>query len=368
MGSQRQQQTANDVFTAKAQRRKEQQEKCFPLRLRDFAVKKQFAVRSVAALVALLVCQVAWAGPSAPPSGYDTVIKAANSAYNAGDYKTAVDGYVQAIQQRPSKPVPYRNLARAYFWQSNYAEAVVHYDNYLHLATDAKDRPQVQSERRLAASRAGGTGWTMPEAQRRALDMLQDKLDNGVAYAHGAGGAWGVYQTLLRTGYAQPDLARLQRVLVKKLLDEYEGLLVPDSGQPMPRLDLQQWQDELARLDAIRHLSDDEAMLGIVGRRQKVADTAVALLNSRYEEAAKLAATAIEQNPDMAFVRWLQVDALVKLEHYKKALAAVDDLAKKLAAANPGQLAYAKIMRANILQRMGRGADAAGLYLGLIDK
>jgi hypothetical protein len=45
-----------------------------------------------------------------------------------------------------------------------------------------------------------------------------------------------------------------------------------------------------------------------------------------------------------------------------------EELAKHLAQSRPNQLGYAKILRASILQRVGRGDDAADLYLGLVGK
>lgn len=316
----------------------------------------------------VMVPAAATAAPTAPTDDYAAVIKRANTAYNDGDYDQAVDAFREAIQARPEKAVPYRNLARTYFWKSDYAAAVAYYDMYLRLATEADDRKQVQSERRLAASRAGEKVWTTPEAQRMALAALEDKLENGPAYTQGGGGAWGLYETLLRTGYAQPELARVRRTLVKKLLDEYEGLLVPAADQPTPRLDLQDWQVELDRLQAARELSDDEVVHAMIDRRESVAKAGLALLNGQFEDAASLAETAAEQNPDMAFVPWFRILALVELGENQQALDTLEAFAKKLARSNPGQLGYAKVLRANILQRMGRGGDAAGLYLGLVDK
>lgn len=304
----------------------------------------------------------------AEPSGYEVVIKVANTAYNDGKYDEAAEGFAQAIQSRPQRPVPYRNLARTFFWQSKYAEAVAYYDMYLQLATDAEDRKQVQSERRLASSRAGDEVWTTPEPQRQALAALEDKLEKGAAYAPGGGGAWGVYTTLLRTGYAQPELAKLRRRLVGKLLDEFEGTFVAEANQPTPRLDLDAWKLQHQRLEAARQLTRDEAMLAIIDRRTAVTDVGLALLNGQYDEVVANADAALQKNPDMPFVRWLQVTALVQEGEHEAALAAVEELAKQLAQTRPNQLGYAKILRASILQRMGRGDDAAELYLGLVGK
>lgn len=301
-------------------------------------------------------------------TGYDVVIKVANTAYNDGNYDEAVAGFAQAIQSRPERPVPYRNLARTFFWQSKYAEAVAYYDMYLRLATDADDRKQVQSERRLASSRAGDEVWTTPEAQREALAALEEQIEKGAAYAPGGGGAWGIYQALLRTGYAQPELAKVRRRLVGRLLDEFEGTFVAEASQPTPRLDLDAWQLQAQRLEAARQLTQDEAIVAVIERRSAVTEVGLALLNGQYDKVVEAADEALEKNPDMPFVRWLHVSALVEEGEHDAALEAVDGLAKQLAQTRPNQLGYAKILRASILQRMGRGDDAAELYLGLVGK
>jgi predicted Zn-dependent protease len=320
-----------------------------------------------------LAAESAPAGDKPRPDSYSVVLTAANSAYNDSKYDEAARGFVQAIQARPQRPVPYRNLARTYFWQSQYAAAVAHYDMYLRLAGDAegselKDKEQVQSERRLASSRGGNEPWTPPESQRLALEALENRIDDGAAYTRGGGGAWGLYRALMRSGYAQPDLARLRRRLVSKLLDEFEGTLVAEANQPTPRLDLDGWQLQQERLEAARKLSRDEAMLGIIERRSAVVDAGLALLNGQYKEAVDDATKALEQNPDMGFLRWHAISAMVESGQHQEALEAVDELAGYLAQSRPSQMGYAKALRATILQRLGRDDGAAGLYLELLGK
>src|SRR5690554_3064428 len=285
---------------------------------------------------------------AAEPDAVSTIEKAANQAYNQGDYAAAADQYRALIQAQPDHALAYRNLARSYFWQSIYPEAVVYYDFYLRLAPDADDLGQVQSERRLSASRAGTQVWRTPAAQAQALDALNTSLEDGLGLTTGEGGAWGIYQTLLRTGYAQPELAGLKRRLVRKLLNEFVGLLVPDANQPAPRLELADWTLQLERLDAARSLNDDPAFLSVIERRTPIAQAAIALLNGRFEQAHSLSQTAIEQNPDMPFMRWFEVRALVELTRYADALSALETLEDQARSANPKLLEYSAILRASI--------------------
>jgi tetratricopeptide (TPR) repeat protein len=299
-------------------------------------------------------------------AAYKAMLEAANASYNASEYDEAARGFVAAIQERPQRPVPYRNLARTHFWQGEYTEAVAYYDMYLRLAREADDVEQVQSERRLASSRAGGEPWTAPESQQMALKALEDQLQDGPAYTRGAGGAWGLYQTLLRTGFARPELSRLRRRLVARLLDEFEGILVPQANQPTPRLDLQDWQLQKERLEAASTLTRDESLAGIIGRRMMVVEAALALLNNRQPAAVELSRGAVEDNPDMVFLRWLVVSALVDADRHQEALDELDELAERLADAAPAQIGYVDILRASILQRMERDEEAADLYLRLL--
>lgn len=302
----------------------------------------------------------------APADSAADLLKAANQTYNAGDYAQAALQFRQVIQRDPQRPIAYRNLARSYFWQAEYPEAVAYYDFYLRVAPEAQDRQQVESERRLAASRAAERVWRTPPAQAQAFDALEAALETGHAYSAGAGGAWGIYRSLLRTGFAQPELAGVKRRLVRKLLDEYVGLLVPAAGQPVPRMELDDWRVQLERLDAVKDLSDDPAILQVVSPRALLARAAVALLSDRADRAKTLSAQAAEENPDMPFIGWFQVRALLDLGEHQAALDALDALSAQLSPMHPDFAAYADILRAAALERLGQSDEAAQIYLRLL--
>lgn len=295
------------------------------------------------------------------------LVTAANSAYNKGDYAAAAEQYRALIQAHPERAIAYRNLARSYFWQETYPDAVAYYDFYLRLAPDAEDRAQIQSERRLSASRAGNQIWRTPPQQARALNALNTAIEEGLGYRPGAGGAWGIYQTLLRTGFAQPELTGLKRRLVRKLLNEFVGLLVPDANQPAPHLELDDWKVQLERLNAARRLTADPGFLSVIRRRTPLAEAAIALLTRRFEDAHALSLVAVQKNPDMPFIRWFQVRALVELTRYNDALKALDKLENHYESANPKLLEYTSIFRASTLQRMQRGDQASDIYLKLLN-
>lgn len=303
--------------------------------------------------------------PSTPE--YQKVIDKGRDAYNANDYAKAARHYVRAAQLAPQRPQPYRNLARTYFWKKEYTRAVVFYDYYLKLVPDARDVQKVKRERKLAAQRAGDDVWQRPDSQTRVLSTLRDTLTEGNAYTKGGGGAWALYKTLIRTGYAAPDLARLKQRVRKKLIDEFEGLLMTGSSQPVPILSLEEWQRQQMRLEAARSIARDSSLQKVIDRRMRIVDTAIALLNGRYDDAADLSEEALESNPDMPFVHWYRMTALAHAGRYDEARTALEVYRKNLDEGTGEQKRYLEIMEAILAHRRGDPEKAAELYRNILE-
>ena len=298
---------------------------------------------------------------------YERAFEKGREAYNAEKYARAVEHYVDAIQAAPEKPEPYLNLARTLFWKGTYARAVVYYDHYLTLSESPKNAEKIKRERKLAAQRTGGEVWNPPDSQRRVLEALRDKLTDGRAFTEGGGGAWALFKTLLRTGYAHPDLSRVQTRLRKKLVAEFEGLVVPEADQPVPVLSLEEWKRQRRRLEAARSLSRDEEVAEIVGRRMTMVDAAVALLNSRHEDAVELTKRALDENPDMGFLRWFRISALVQAESYERARKAIATYEKSLGDDSTAERKYLRVMEAIVADRAGETDKAAEAYFEVLD-
>jgi tetratricopeptide (TPR) repeat protein len=287
-------------------------------------------------------------------------------AYNEGRYDEAEQAFIEAIQYRPEQPELYRNLARTYFWKNDYSAATAYYDFYLRLMPLASDAEQIRAERRLASTRAGGEAWTMPESQRLALQALQNELAEGRAFTAGGGGAWGLYRTLLRMGYAQPELSTLRRDLLRRLVDEFEGLLIAGEHQVAPALELEDWRQQNERLSAARTLSEDESVLDMLRRRERIVEAAMALLNHQLDRVIPLLEVAIGDNPDVLFLNWYRIYTLSRQGKAPAALEALEHFARRLAQSAPHQLAYARVVRASLLEQVGRRDDAVQLYLELL--
>ena len=316
----------------------------------------------------VLGCFIAWCFPAlavaqdASERLYEAAMKQGNAAYNQQDYPAAAKAYVAAIQSNPLGATAYRNLARSYFWASRYSAATLYYDHYLRLAPTAQDIAQIKAERRLSAERARDEVYTLPDSQRMALEALGRELGAGHAYTSGGGGAWALYQTLLRTGYAEPALAQLRTRLARRLLDEFDATLMPAADQLTPRLDLEGWQLQAERLAAARRIADDPALIDILGRRSTAVEAAIAMLTSQWENAAKLARLARTSNPDLDFLTWFEATSLIKAEKYDQALSLLDEFARTVSARDNQKLDYVRVLRGVALQRLNRHNDAADLY------
>lgn len=314
----------------------------------------------------ILLCLLLFAAPVFAQD-YERAIQSGNTAYNAGDYNTAQTQYVQAIQADPTRAVGYRNLARAYFWQDQYSAASHFYEHYLKLApTDALDLEQVRGERKLAATRAGDAIYRIPENSLLARQALENELQSGRAYTEGGGGAWGLYETLLRTGYADPDLIQLRTTLSRRLLDEFDALLLPAPNDVLPVASFEAWQVQAQRLVALRKIQQNPMMLEMINRRSTVVEAALALLSGQIDGAVDLARLARANNPDLKFLPWYEIIALTHANRHDEALTALETFSRQLRSDNPSQLPYAMVVRALILKRHDRPQDAAEVLRAML--
>ena len=291
---------------------------------------------------------------------HDQALLEGRQAYNSDDLEGARRAFTAAIQAMPAEAAGYRNLARTLHWLEEYAEATAFYEYYLKLAPEAEDRATIEQERRAAAARAGGAQWSLPGDQRMALRSLERELAQGRAITAGGGGAWGLFQTLLRMGYAAPELAILRRDLEEKLFEEFEAQLQPREGfVPVMRSD--GWQLQAERLGAIEELTRRESRLAWAERRRQVVQTMEALLGGRYAQAAELGAGAARENRDLPYLRWYQALAYEQSRRPAEALDLIEDLLFRGSFEGEARR-QVEVLRAQLLQQMGRNEEAAKVY------
>lgn len=291
---------------------------------------------------------------------YDRAMLDGREYYNADEREAARDAFVRAVQILPGNAAAYRNLARNYNLMGEYADAAHYYDEYLRLAPDADDREVISRERRGAAARGGDEPWTVPADQRMARRALQREIDDGRGLTDGGGGAWGLFGTLMGTGYAAPDIEDLRRQVEQKLLDELEEEFRPRDGF-LPVLDRDGWALQGQRLEALGELARDEASVQFVERRTTLVNAVTSLLDESYEEVVEMTAAARRENPDLAFSGWYRVVALETIGQPGKALEVLDEMVEEEAFEGTA-LRRVEVVRAKLLQQQNNADEAAKTY------
>lgn len=280
-------------------------------------------------------------------------------AYNSDDLEEARKAFIAAIQAAPESPAPYRNLARTLYWLEDFSAATAHYAHYLELADNPDDAATIEQESRTAARQANAD-FELPADQRMALRSLRRELDQGRAITTGGGGAFGLYLTLLRMGYATPNLLILRRELEENLSDEFEARLEVTAGF-IPIMSSEDWLLQQERIDAIEALTRSTARLGWIEKRRLLVDALDALLSGRYGDAATTARQAAHQNPDLPYLRWYEVVALEQSRQPAEALAVLEDLLSRGTFTGEARRQI-EVFRAQLLQHVGRNQEAAQIY------
>ncbi len=291
---------------------------------------------------------------------YDEALLQGREYYNAERREEARDAFVRAIQILPEQPAPYRNLARNYNLMGEYAEATEFYDRYLRLAPDADDRDVIDRERRGSAMRSGEEPWRLPANQRMAKRALERELDDGRALTDGDGGAWGLYRTLLGTGYVAADLDELRRKLQQRLVDEMESYFQPEDGF-LPVLSREDWVLQRQRLGALYELARSAESVEFTERRTLVVRAAKALYQESGDDAVELARQASYANDDLKFVGWYEVVALDEAGRSGDAIILLDELLDADVFEGEGRR-RAEVVRAQLLRRQGHSDEAAEVY------
>lgn len=295
---------------------------------------------------------------------YDVAMRRANKEYNAGKYEKSATQYRKAIQADPTKPDPYRNLARAYFWVENYSSAVAYYDFYLQVNKSAKDILQIRKERNLANQRAGKSVYRRSKSQTKVYKTLKNQLQGGGVF-NNKGGSFGMYKTLLRTGFAEPLLIEVKAQLSQRLLDEFDVQTLPKKGEILPLISLESWKIQSDRLESIKKITNDKVTLGIVSRRTKIVLAIDAILSGKFELAAQTSAEALVQNPDLNFLSWFVAASLLVNGKVDLALKEISVLARN-AKEDPVLLDYVRVLRALAIQQKGQHEDAAEIFTTIL--
>ena len=192
----------------------------------------------------------------------------ARRLYGQGEYDAAARYIVEAIQRSPLEPRYYLGLARTENWRGNFDAAVGYYDIYLgELAQylgaglapqDRLDRVREERDSANQEREQPDADVEMPSSQQSARRALDERIASGPILTETGGGAHSLYRSLLRTGYARPDLAEVRVRLADALLRELLQA-TPTDRAVMPVLSLRAWETQSARLDAWLALAEGRA-------------------------------------------------------------------------------------------------------------
>lgn len=243
----------------------------------------------------------------------------ARQAYSDGDYETALTGGIAAIQQSPASPEYYLGVARILFQLERFDDAVFYYDIYIDhfgplLPSDTPDR---QSVRRAREERNTANGSrqqssvvpTGPDSQNQARATLVTRIEEGTALTASGGGALAIYDAMIRSGYARPDLLQLRSQLRDCILEE-ANLFVSSSRLVMPALSIEQWTTQRNRMRRYVELAPEalETPSGNVAATPEadagramllMAEGQLEYLNQDYTDATAAFRQAIEADPEV---------------------------------------------------------------------
>lgn len=302
----------------------------------------------------------------------------ARALYRDGDYEQAARFIIEAIQREPREPRYYLGLARTQNWLGAFDLAVFYYDIYLVDLVgelpdnlDRRDRiDAVRAERDSANAERDDpeAPLVLPAAQEAARAALEERLVQGLGMTATGGGAAAMYDTLLRTGYARPDLGALRERLGAALLAEVRNDI--DSGRALlPVLSFPNWQLHERRLDRWQMLELDDAVAGsrvgallalVTGQQQYVNGNAIRALEqfdaALAADAHLLPAYTARLNACVQVGAGCRPDAARYLE---EAYAAID-------AADPVNVGFLDVYAAALAARAGDDRAAAEALLELL--
>ncbi|MBN1946403.1 MAG: tetratricopeptide repeat protein [Bradymonadales bacterium] len=306
----------------------------------------------------------------------------ARGAYRQRDYQQASTLLRQAIQAEPSGARYYIGLARAYFYLEDWEQAVYYYDLYLeHFLDHARqarrsaDRESaVRREREEANShRADRTvPPSAPPSQQAALEAFRQRLATGPILNEENTGAYFFYQTLLRTGYAHPDLQQIHRQLADALVAEDKACFEPTDDSLIPVATVERWGLVHERYRIAGNLGHDTQSDPSIAARILAAQGQIDLVNGNYTQATDRFGQAIEQDPSLLSAYYGLLYALHRQSAYEgiqtanNALALVDRLEQLTRTTAQEHLEMIPLVRSIALADAGRYQDAASLIIEIL--
>lgn len=296
--------------------------------------------------------------------------------YRSEQYDQAIPYLIEAAQREPSRGELYLALGRAAFWANNFDLAVFYYDIYLgrfadraELTAPPRDRKAKVSEERESANRGRKNPAAPvkgPESQETIRTALLAKLEDGVALTNSGGGAHSLFQSLLRAGFARPEITDLRNKVRAALLNE-ALLFAPAKARSMPALSLQEWETQKERLKLWQDLGAKTTAAPREGDAKRVSaalDTAegqAAYLNEDYDRAYSAFKRAHARDENYLPATFGLLNAMYRQSSGIAGWEKVLDDAKKTVAGDAALGAFLPVYRAAFLSRAGEREKAAAM-------
>jgi tetratricopeptide (TPR) repeat protein len=323
--------------------------------------------------------------PAAAGQSADELWESGRSAYAASEWAEARTSILAAIQARPSSAEYYLGLARTLFQMRRFDEAVFYYDLYIQhfgpvlpASTPARNSVARAREERQTANQARSNPRAevpQPEGQAEARAAMLGRIEQGSILTAGGGGAAAMYDALIRSGYARPDLIDLRRRLAEALLQEAE-LFVPADRAVMPALSMAQWEiqrDRMRRHQALVGEGPTTPADGSTPRdraqaMRRVAEGQIHALNDNHARALEHFQAATEADPTMLPAWMGRLNAHHQLANADGATrdALLTAFEAQVRAQHPAALGVVTLYRAAFISQSGQRQQAVESLVELL--
>lgn len=259
----------------------------------------------------------------------------ARDAYRAQDWRAARSYTAAASQRDPKEPRYYLSLARIAFQQAEYEDAVWFYDVFIEYArnrtpafegTYALNRAEAERKSANARRDDPASAPDEPDAQVRVRKALLSRLNEGPAIRSSGGGALDTFKSLLRLGYANPDLTQLRTAVEDAAGAEADRLLERGRGR-LPTLSYQEWKQQAERYEAAyalipppvafegkggaKNAADETTPAPKAKAYQKLSQAQRQYLLHNWSTAARLFHEALEIHPTLSLAHQGRMNALL---------------------------------------------------------
>ena len=278
-----------------------------------------------------------------------------NSLYNAKKYEDAVSSYVKAIQLEPKTQLKaYLNCARAYSMLKDYLNSQRYYNYYFEVSGDQSDKKVNAEYKAVVRKVAKNASYVRPDDQARVLVQLQSTMMSGPFLNRQGGGAFAYYDILMRTGFAEPMIATLQKDLAEGLMREVIVDMTPVDGQPLPNLDRIGWEYERTKLQRATQFANVAIDTARIERINNTALGWEAYLRSEYAKAADHFNKACDSAYPIPAAYWGRMMTAFHTDSDAEILKFIDLAEKVYKDADLGDYtAYFALLRAQVYRSQG---------------